>query len=74
MKLFSKRKTLKDAYAKREVSASEFFPYQGHWTKDSIITDKNELIKVIKLSGFAFETADDEDIDIKKLLMQSSKA
>ncbi|MBN8828058.1 MAG: VirB4 family type IV secretion/conjugal transfer ATPase [Sphingobacteriia bacterium] len=61
-------KTRYDKYIRREVSVSEFINYRCHWNRNTILTKKDELIKVIKLSGFSFETADDADLDIKKNL------
>lgn len=56
----------KEKIAKGEVSASVFIPYKCHWNSNTILTKKEELVRVIKIKGFAFETADDEEIDIKK--------
>ena len=60
------QKTKKHKYANREVSSSAFIPYQCHWNNNTILTKKKELMQVIKIEGFSFETADDEDVDIKK--------
>ncbi|KJV75390.1 VirB4 family type IV secretion/conjugal transfer ATPase [Orientia tsutsugamushi] len=65
---FFKTKVAREYYSKREVHVAKFIPYAYHWNKSTIITKKNELIKVIKISGFAFETADDQDLDIRKRL------
>jgi len=56
----------KEKVAKYEVSAAHFIPYRCHWNSDTILTYKEEFIRVIKIKGFAFETADDVDIDLKK--------
>jgi len=62
-----KRRHAKEgAFFAREVSESEFIPYKGHFDKNTIITKNNELLQVIKLDGYSFETADDEDVDMKK--------
>ncbi|WP_353271264.1 VirB4 family type IV secretion/conjugal transfer ATPase [Wolbachia endosymbiont (group A) of Alloplasta piceator] len=50
----------------REVHAAEFIPYSCYWNSTTLMTKENWLVKVIKLSGFAFETADDEDLVIQK--------
>jgi type IV secretion system protein VirB4 len=63
---FKKRDTLKAAYAKNEVPESQFIPYEGHFDSNVVITKNEELVLVIKLEGFSFETADDEDLDIRK--------
>lgn len=49
----------------REVHAGEFIPYSCYWNNTTLMTKENWLVKVIKLSGFAFETADDEDLVIQ---------
>jgi len=67
LKLLKNRST-KDKYAKAEYSASNFIPYLCHWNRNTILTKNEELIQIIKVGGFSFETADDEDLDIKKNL------
>jgi type IV secretion system protein VirB4 len=59
-------KPAKEKITKGEVSAAHFIPYRCHWNSDTILTHKEELVRVIKIKGFAFETADDIDIDLKK--------
>lgn len=49
----------------REVHAAEFIPYSCYWNSTTLITKQNWLVKFIKLNGFAFETADDEDLVIQ---------
>ncbi len=67
-----KKRTASNAsYSKLELSESEFIPYHYHWDHETIITKKKELLKVVKLEGFAFETADDEDVDMKKMVRNS---
>jgi type IV secretion system protein VirB4 len=51
---------------KREISISRFIPYKCHWNHNTILTKNDELIRVIKVQGFSFETADDEEIDTRK--------
>ena len=52
--------------ANNEYPASGFIPYVGHFNENTIITKSNQLIQVVKVGGFSFETADDEDLNIKK--------
>ncbi len=59
-------KPRKEKIAKGEVSASHFIPYKCHWNSNTILTYEEELVRVVKIKGFAFETADDIDIDLKK--------
>src|SRR4051812_48529057 len=57
-----------DKYAKREISSAELIPYLCHWNHNTILTKRKELMRVIKVGGFSFETADDEDVDIRKTI------
>ena len=59
-------KPKKEKIAKSEVSVANFIPYKCHWNSDTILTKDESLIRVIKIKGFAFETADDIEIDLKK--------
>jgi len=68
---FQRRKTHKAAYSRLELSESTFIPYHYHWDKETIITKKKEFMQIIKLDGFSFETADDEDVDMKKMVRNS---
>mgnify|MGYP000120536285 CR=1 FL=1 len=62
----TKTATAKDSYAKNELHTDHFIPYKCHWDRNTILTKNNELLQVIKLDGYSFETADDEDLDIRK--------
>jgi type IV secretion system protein VirB4 len=64
----SKTTSPKDKYERREYSVSNFLPFLCHWNNKTILTKNDELIQVIKVEGFSFETADDDDLDIKKNL------
>ena len=59
-------KTKKHKVAKKEVSMAHFIPYKCHWNYNTIITHDERLIRVVKIKGFSFETADDIDVDIRK--------
>ena len=63
---FTTVKTAKHKLTKREVSMAHFIPYKCHWNSSTIITHDEKLIRIIRVKGFSFETADDIDIDIKK--------
>jgi len=67
----TRRKTQKASYSKLEVSAATFIPYEYHWDRETILTRKKEFLQILKLEGFSFETADDEDVDMKKLVRNS---
>ena len=51
-----------------EKSFSSMLPYTYHYNENTILTKNNEMMSVIKLEGFSFQTADDEDVDNKKIL------
>ena len=61
-----KTRANKERVADKEFSSSEFIPYLCHWNSNTILTKRKELMQVIKIEGFSFETADDEDVDIRK--------
>lgn len=65
------RKVSKASIVKREISAGDFIPYEHHWDKETIVTKAGDLLQVIKIDGFAFETADDDVVDMKKLVRNS---
>lgn len=56
----------KNKYFKWETSSSIYIPYKCFWNSNTILLNDNAFLRVIKIKGFSFETADDEDIDIKK--------
>jgi type IV secretion system protein VirB4 len=66
-----RRKVSKAEIGKREVTAATFIPYDHHWDKETIITKKRELLQIIKIDGFSFETADDDVVDMKKMVRNS---
>ncbi len=61
----------KEQHSKKEKAVADFIPYKGHWDKNTILTKSNGLLQVIKVGGFSFETADDEDLDIRKGIRNS---
>lgn len=61
-----RRDSFKNAVADKEFPASHFIPYKCHYDSKTIITKKDELMQVIKLEGFSFETVDDEDLNLRK--------
>lgn len=61
-----KNTTRNQRVAEKEVGSSVFIPYLCHWNSETILTKKKELLQVIKIDGFSFETADDSDVDIRK--------
>jgi type IV secretion system protein VirB4 len=64
----SRPQTNKNKYAKKEYPQSEFVPYKYHINRNTILTKDESLVQVVKLGGFSFETADDEDVDIRKTI------
>ncbi len=70
IKLF-KTAAAKESKSRREKPTSHFIPYKCHWDSNTIVTKNYELLQVIKVNGFSFETADDEDLDINKNMRNS---
>lgn len=70
IKLF-KTVAARESKARSEKHVSHFIPYKCHWDDNTILTKKNELLQVVKISGFSFETADDEDLDLRKNMRNS---
>jgi type IV secretion system protein VirB4 len=58
----------KETIAARDYPASGFIPYKMHINDRTLLTNDNRLIQVVKVGGFSFETADDEDLDNRKSL------
>jgi len=61
-----KRASAPNLVAHTEYNMSNFIPYYCHWDSETIMTKKRELMQIIKIEGFPFETADDDDLDLKK--------
>ena len=68
---FKRRKSIKEDKCRSEISQTKFIPFQGHWDENIIITKNNELMSTIQVEGFSFETADDDDLDIKKEILNT---
>jgi type IV secretion system protein VirB4 len=68
---FTKRRSLRHIKGKTEAAQSYFIPYKGHFDKNIVITKDKDLLIVFKVEGFSFETADDEDLDIKKTILNT---
>lgn len=65
---FGKIQAAREKIANTEYGASGFIPYEGYWNNRTVLTKDNGLLQVIKIGGFSFETADDEDLEIRKNL------
>ncbi len=72
MKLQLKRRDAnKGSVADKEFPESYFIPYDCHYDDYTIVTKERELLQVIKVEGFSFETADDEELDLRKNVRNS---
>lgn len=58
----------KHLVANRELHAGHYVPCAEHWDSRTLITSSGSMIRVFKLDGFTFETADDEDLDVQNLI------
>jgi type IV secretion system protein VirB4 len=70
--MFFEKKLAKEKIIKYEVSTANFIPYQCHWNHNTILTKKQELVRVIRIKGLPFETLDSEDLDFKKEIRNNS--
>ncbi|AHX11745.1 type IV secretion/conjugal transfer ATPase, VirB4 family protein [Neorickettsia helminthoeca str. Oregon] len=63
---FSSFKNYKSKVASSEFHSRNFVPYKEHLDSNTVLLKDNSMLRVIKLVGYPFETADDEDVDINK--------
>ncbi len=66
-----RRRISKAEVCDREIASAMFIPYDHHWDKETIITKNRELMQIIRIDGFSFETADDDVVDMKKMVRNS---
>ena len=58
----------KERRAQAEQPTGDFIPYACHYDNETILTKSGELMQILRLDGYAFESADAEDLDLKKRL------
>ncbi len=63
-----KTRPKKENISSKEVPISHFLPYIHYLNDHTIVTKDYNLLQVIQLSGFAFETKDEEELDSNKNL------
>ena len=63
MKSLALKKTRNGAEMLREGSLAEFLPYTRHVDEATVATKDGYLFQVIKIDGFAFETADASELN-----------
>ena len=68
---YKKNSTDSSKIIKNEYSAANFLPYVCHYNDNTLLLTKNRLLRVVKIRGFSFETADDIDLENKKSLRNS---
>ncbi|MBL3284644.1 Type IV secretion system protein VirB4 [Rickettsiales endosymbiont of Paramecium tredecaurelia] len=68
---FFRTRTLHDNISQKEKNPKGFIPYLCHLDSNTLVTKSYELVQVIEVAGFSFETADDEDLEIRKNLRNS---
>lgn len=54
--------------AKSEISVRDFIPYACLYNDETVLTKNGQLIQILRLNGFSFESADLDEIDLKKRL------
>ena len=51
---------------KKEQRLRRFIPYVAHYDAETLLTEDDQLIQIIKLEGLAFQTRDEEDLRRQK--------
>lgn len=64
--MFNSTSVPRKEYLNKEMSSGNFIPYRMHINENTLLLEDGSLLRIIKVNGFSFETADDDDIDIKK--------
>jgi len=54
--------------ARSEVPVRDFIPYACLYNDETVLTKNGQLIQILRLNGFSFESADLSEIDLKKRL------
>ena len=49
--------------AAKEKDVADFLPYTRHVDQETLATKNGELLQIVKLEGYPFETADDATLD-----------
>ena len=49
--------------AAKEIDVADFIPYTRHVDQETLATKNGELLQIVKLEGYPFETADDATLD-----------
>ena len=47
---------------KKEQPIGQFIPYTVHYDDSTLLTEHNQLIKIIKLEGLSFQTRDEDEL------------
>ena len=55
-------------FAKSEIPVRNFIPYACLYNDKTVLTKNGQLIQILRLNGFSFESADLDEIDLKKRL------
>src|SRR5690349_1099031 len=51
---------------KKEYRLRRFIPYVAHYDTDTLLTEDDQLVQIIKLEGLAFQTRDEEELKRQK--------
>ncbi len=54
--------------AQSETPVRDFIPYSCLYNDETVLTKNGQLIQILRLNGFSFESADFDEIDLKKRL------
>src|SRR6266446_8466639 len=51
---------------KKEQRLRRFIPYLAHYDGETLLTEDDQLVQIIKLEGLAFQTRDEEELKRQK--------
>ena len=58
----------KRSLATAELGPAAFVPYACHYDPQTLLTKNGQLLQVLQIDGFSFESADSDEIEFKKRL------
>ena len=51
---------------RREQRVRRFIPYVAHYDSDTLLTENDQLVQIVKLEGLAFQTRDEDELRRQK--------
>ena len=54
----------------KEHRLRRFIPYLAHYDGETLLTEDDQLVQIIKLEGLAFQTRDEGDVEVLRELVR----